>query len=59
LLLASFLAYSEHQLHLGWIIVVATWAATLGGYLGYAFGYYGDVHCLIAIKASLGFRRPR
>ena len=41
LLLASFLAYSEHQLHLGWIIVVATWAATLGGYLGYAFGHYG------------------
>jgi len=41
LLLASFLAYSERQLHLGWIIVVATWAATLGGYLGYAFGYYG------------------
>ena len=41
LLLASFLAYSEHQLHLGWIIVVATCAATLGGDLGYAFGHYG------------------
>ena len=41
LLLASFLAYSEHQLHLGWIIVVATCAATLGDNLGYAFGYYG------------------
>jgi membrane protein DedA with SNARE-associated domain len=41
LLLASFLAYSEHQLHLGWIIVVATFAATLGGDLGYAVGYYG------------------
>jgi membrane protein DedA with SNARE-associated domain len=41
LLLASFLAYSEHQLHLGWIIVVATCAATLGGYMGYAFGHYG------------------
>ena len=41
LLLASFLAYSEHQLHLGWIIVVATCAATLGGNLGYAFGHYG------------------
>jgi membrane protein DedA with SNARE-associated domain len=41
LLLASFLAYSEHQLHLGWIIVVATCAATLGGDLGYAGGYYG------------------
>src|ERR1700683_3908436 len=41
LLLASFLAYSEHQLHLVWIIVVATCAATLGGDLGYAVGYYG------------------
>jgi membrane protein DedA with SNARE-associated domain len=41
LLLASFLAYSEHQLHLGWIVVVGTGAATLGGYLGYAFGHYG------------------
>ncbi len=41
LLLASFLAYSEHQLHLGWIIVIATCAATLGGNLGYAIGHYG------------------
>ena len=41
LLLASFLAYSEHRLHLGWIIVVATCAATLGGNLGYAIGEYG------------------
>src|SRR6202162_4092278 len=41
LLLASFLAYSEHQLHLGWIIVVGTCAATLGDNLGYAFGHYG------------------
>ena len=41
LLLASFLAYSEHQLHLGWIVVVATCAATLGGNLGYALGHYG------------------
>lgn len=41
LLLASFLAYSEHQLHLGWIIVVATCAGTLGGSLGYAVGLYG------------------
>lgn len=41
LLAASFLAYSEHHLHLGWIIVVATSAATLGGDLGYALGHYG------------------
>jgi membrane protein DedA with SNARE-associated domain len=41
LLLASFLAYSEHKLELGWIIIVATCAATLGDNLGYALGYYG------------------
>jgi len=41
LLLASFLAFHEHQLHLGWIIVFATCATTLGGDLGYAFGHYG------------------
>jgi membrane-associated protein len=41
LLLASFVAYNEHQLHLGWIIVVATAAATLGGDIGYALGHYG------------------
>jgi membrane-associated protein len=41
LLLASFLAYSEHKLNLGWIIVVATCAATIGDNLGYVIGYYG------------------
>lgn len=41
LLFASFLAYSERQLHLGWVIVVATCAATLGAELGYAIGHYG------------------
>src|SRR5258708_11742189 len=41
LLLASFLAYSEHRLHLGWIIVIATCAATLGDNIGYALGHYG------------------
>lgn len=41
LLLASFLAYSENQLQLSWIIVVATVAATLGDNLGFALGYYG------------------
>ena len=41
LLLASFLAYSEHRLHFGWILVVATFSATLGDNLGYAIGYYG------------------
>lgn len=41
LLLASFLAYSEHNLRLPWIILVATFAATLGDNLGFALGYYG------------------
>jgi membrane-associated protein len=41
LLLASFLAYSEQQLSLPWIMIVATIAATLGDNLGFAIGYYG------------------
>jgi membrane protein DedA with SNARE-associated domain len=41
LLFASFLAYSEHHLHLPWIIVTATLAATLGDNLGYMIGRRG------------------
>jgi len=41
LLLASFLAYSEHELQLSWIILVGTVAATLGDNLGYAIGFRG------------------
>jgi membrane-associated protein len=41
LLLASFLAYSEKNLHLGWIIVVATLASTFGDNLGYMIGSRG------------------
>jgi membrane protein DedA with SNARE-associated domain len=41
LLLASFLAYSEHDLRLPWIMVVATIAATLGDNLGFALGQRG------------------
>lgn len=41
LLLASFMAYSQHELQLSWIMVVATVAATLGDNLGFALGYYG------------------
>jgi membrane-associated protein len=39
LLLASFLAFSEHELQLSWIILVGTVAATLGDNLGYAIGF--------------------
>lgn len=41
LLLASFIAYSQHELHLVWIILVGTIAATLGDNLGFALGLYG------------------
>jgi membrane protein DedA with SNARE-associated domain len=41
LLMASFLAFSEHDLRLPWIIVVGTAAAALGDNLGFALGYYG------------------
>jgi membrane protein DedA with SNARE-associated domain len=41
LLLASFLAYSEHELQLPWVIVVGTLASTLGGEFGFALGRHG------------------
>jgi membrane protein DedA with SNARE-associated domain len=41
LLLACFLTYSEQNLRLPWIILVATIAATVGDNLGFAAGYYG------------------
>jgi membrane-associated protein len=51
LLLASFLAYSEHDLRLPWIIVVATIAATLGDNIGFALGYYGGRPLLARYQA--------
>lgn len=51
LLLASFLAYSEHDLRLSWIIVVGTIAATLGDNLGFALGYYGGRRLLIRYQS--------
>ncbi len=41
LLLASFLAFSEHRLQLPYVILVATCAAALGDNLGYWIGYRG------------------
>ena len=41
LLLASFLAYSEHHLHLRYIILVGICAATIGDNLGFAIGHHG------------------
>jgi membrane-associated protein len=41
LLFASFLAFSEKQLHLCWILVTATLACTAGDNLGYTIGRCG------------------
>jgi membrane protein DedA with SNARE-associated domain len=41
LLFASFLASTEHHLHIHWIILVATIACTLGDNIGYLIGHHG------------------
>ena len=41
LLLASFLAYSQDELQLSWIIAIGIVAATIGDNLGFVAGYYG------------------
>jgi membrane protein DedA with SNARE-associated domain len=51
LLLASFLAYSEHELSLLWIIVVATMAATIGDNIGFTLGHYGGRPLLARYQA--------
>ncbi len=51
LLLACFLAYSEQDLRLPWIVLVATIAATLGDNLGFALGYYGGRPLLARYQA--------
>lgn len=56
LLLASFLAYSEHELRLPWIILVATIAATLGDNLGFALGYYGGRPLLLRYQGIFRIR---
>lgn len=50
LLLASFLSYSQHDLALPWIILIATVAATLGDNLGFAIGFYGGRPLLTRYK---------
>jgi membrane protein DedA with SNARE-associated domain len=56
LLLASFLAYSEHDLRLPWIILVGTIAATAGDNLGFALGYYGGRPLLHRYQALFRIR---
>ncbi len=41
LLFASFLAFSQRELHLPWVIVVGTIAAACGDNIGYAIGRHG------------------
>jgi membrane protein DedA with SNARE-associated domain len=41
LLLASFLAYSAHELQLSWVVVVGIASTTAGGELGFALGRHG------------------
>src|SRR5882724_4257302 len=56
LLLASFLAYSEHKLALPWIIVVGVCAATLGDNLGFALGSHGGRPLLERYQRTLRIR---
>lgn len=53
LLLASFLAYSEHRLHLPYIILVGTLAATIGDNLGFLLGHFGGRPLLDRYQAAL------
>src|SRR4029077_11773200 len=56
LLLASFLAYSEHKLALPYIILVGIFAATLGDNLGFAIGFYGGRPLLQRYQKTLHIR---
>jgi len=56
LLLACFLAYSEHDLRFPWIVLIATIAATLGDNLGFALGYYGGRPLLARYQALFRIR---
>jgi membrane protein DedA with SNARE-associated domain len=53
LLLASFLAYSEHKLHLPSIILVGICAATVGDNIGFLIGFYGGRPLLERYRKTL------
>lgn len=53
LLLASFLAYSEHRLALPYVILVGICAATLGDNLGFAIGFHGGRPLLDRYRKTL------
>jgi membrane-associated protein len=56
LLLASFLAFSEHELQLPWVIVVGIVASTLGGELGFALGRNGGRPLIERYQHIFGIR---
>ena len=56
LLLASFLAYSEHRLGLPYVILVGICAATVGDNLGFAIGSYGGRPLLERYQKTLRIR---
>jgi membrane protein DedA with SNARE-associated domain len=56
LLLASFLAFSEHRLQLPYIILVGIVAATLGDNIGFAIGVYGGRPLLERYRKTLRIR---
>jgi membrane protein DedA with SNARE-associated domain len=56
LLLASFLAYSEHHLRLPYIILIGIFAATAGDNLGFAIGVYGGRPLLERYRKTLHIR---
>src|SRR5256885_1350985 len=56
LLLASFLAYSEHHLRLPYIILIGICAATVGDNLGFAIGVYGGRPLLERYRRTLHIR---
>lgn len=53
LLLASFLAYSEHQLALPYVILVGVIAATVGDNLGFLIGFHGGRPLLARYSRTL------
>ncbi len=56
LLLASFLAYSEHELRLPWVILVGIMATTVGGELGFAVGRHGGRPLIERYRHIFGIR---
>lgn len=56
LLLASFLAYSEHRLSLPYIMLVGVFAATTGDNLGFLIGHHGGRPLLTRYSSFLRIR---